>query len=480
MRDKRVELDFGAETLALRVPEEVLAGPLVAPRRPADGGEPVVEALRRVLERPVGRPRLREMVAGRAVALVLSDEFRAGERPAIARALIAEIARGRPASVSVLVATGSHDPGVYGARVAALARETLADHGLPPESVWINDCDDREQHVELGRTPRGTPVLVHRRWLEAEVRVHGHEAKHHYMNGYSCFDKQVLPGLCLRASIEANHKLALDHRHARAGRSPWVADPERRFNPFAEDTRDARRISEGWLLRGGRLVRTRVQTFGLDMISERGVVRWAQAGDPDAVTRAMVGAADRLALFRLTPVRYVVVSPGGPPASQALYGVQNCFDMALQGAIQPGGEALVIAPCDGRPDLPPDVAGLAPDAKSKRLFWDQLVRFRDRPLEEWRRHAEEHFELYLWKTDRVLKLLSTHGIQVYLYSRLPAEILARAGFRHAPDPQAWIDERAARKDGLFRFINKGNKLLVMGNSSGEERGHAGAEDPVTN
>ena len=60
--------------------------------------------------------------------------------------------------------------------------------------------------------------------------------------------------------------------------------------------------------------------------------------------------------------RYVVVSPGGPPASTALYGVQNCFDMALLGAIQQGGEALVLGPCNGRPGMADDVRGLAPDA----------------------------------------------------------------------------------------------------------------------
>ena len=62
------------------------------------------------------------------------------------------------------------------------------------------------------------------------------------------------------------------------------------------------------------------------------------------------------------------------PHHRALYGIQNCFDMALKGGILDGGEALITAPLDGRPDLPEEVRGIAPDIKSKRLFYDSLVR----------------------------------------------------------------------------------------------------------
>jgi len=157
----------------------------------------------------------------------------------------------------------------------------------------------------------------------------------------------------------------------------------------------------------------------------------------------------------------VIISPGGPPASQALYGVQNCFDMALKGAIADGGEALVIAPCNGRPDLPPDVSGLAPDKKSKELFWDNLVRLRDKPLAECTEFIDKHFELYLWKTDRVVKLLKANKVKLYLFCELPADLLKSAGIEKAESIQKWVDERAARKNGKFRIINNGNKLLVM-------------------
>ena len=174
----------------------------------------------------------------------------------------------------------------------------------------------------------------------------------------------------------------------------------------------------------------------------------------------MIRQADAIAAFEVDKTRYVVASPGGPPACNAVYGVQNCFDMALKGAIENRGEALVLAPCLGKEGLPPEVNGLAPDEKSKTLFWDNLVRFRDTPLAEAAKYIDEKFVLYLWKTDRVLKLMKENRVQLYLYSELPAEKIEPSGIVPVADPQAWIDERAGRGDGLIRAIDKGNTILV--------------------
>jgi hypothetical protein len=457
-----VSLAYGKARLNLSIPAQSFAGPVITPRQPDEGANrDVADAIKQALAAPMNSPLLREMSRGRRVACILSDEFRAGQHREIARGLIREVAAGQPAQVSVLIATGSHDRKIYGERIAEYGRQALCDAGLPDDRVWINDCDDEENHALIGTTPAGTPLFVHKELLRADLRVHGHEGKHHYMNGYSCFDKQIVPGLSMRETIEANHKLALHHNFSVAGRSPWLGDPKRQHNPFGKDNRDARQMSQRIQLSGDALVPAVPAVFGLDMISDQGAVMWAGAGDPDAVTTLMVIKADQFSMFTVEATRYVVISPGGPPASQALYGVQNCFDMALKNAIEPGGEALVIAPCDGRPDLPPDVSGIAPDPKSKELFWDNLVRFIEQPLGAWDRYVQDHFELYLWKTDRVLKLFKESGITIHMHCGLDPAVLGQGGFASAPDPQEWIDQRAARGDGLIRFIDNGNKLFII-------------------
>jgi nickel-dependent lactate racemase len=266
-----------------------------------------------------------------------------------------------------------------------------------------------------------------------------------------------------RKTIEGNHKNALDDVHSFGGRNVWAASDARRQNPFSKGSSEARALADGAFLGGdGKIVRRQVPTFGLDMISDSKNIYWAAAGDIAAISRRMTIEADRLAAFEVAPTRYVIVSPGGPPASQTVYSTQNCFDMALSGAIEDGGEALIVSPCDGRPDVPEETRGLAPDDKAKRLFYDNLAKMKDWPIEKSAKWINDHFELYLWKTDRVLKLMNRRRVKIYLYSTLPDEKVKAIGFTPVKDVQGWIDVRCGQ-GARIRVIDDGNKMLVMGN-----------------
>jgi len=455
-----VTFTYGQDSLALCIPDDFMAGDVIRPA-PSSPSLPVDEAIAEALAAPVGSPRLSEMVAGKSVGIVMSDEFRAGQHERIIRGLLLETAMGGSKDITVFVATGSHDPDHYSRHIKGWISAAADEAGLAVSTV-VNDCDDLAAHVRVGTTEAGTPIEIHRDLLATEVRVYGHESKHHYMNGYSCIDKQVAPGLSTRATIEASHKKALQHNDSIAGRSPWHDDESRQYNPFGIESRDCRLASEKALLTSDGVTERELPRFALDMISTTEAILWAQAGDPDEATREMIRQADAMSSFEVDRARYVVVSPGGPPACNAVYGVQNCFDMALKGAIENGGEALVLAPCLGKEGLPDEVNGLAPDEKAKTLFWDNLVHFRDTPLDEAAQYIDNHFVLYLWKTDRVLKLMKENGVQIYLFSELPADKVEPSGIIPIADPQTWINDRAARQDGKIRAIDKGNTILVRG------------------
>ncbi|MDY0003613.1 MAG: lactate racemase domain-containing protein [Polyangia bacterium] len=455
---KTFTFTHGTEKRTVELEEGLLGVPLISPRPSAAAAVSAKDLLRKALGEPVGRPRLRDMAKGLAVAITVSDEFRAGQHANIIDVLLEELVPAKPASVTVLCCTGTHDPKIYTPKVRAWTEEASARHGLPVVFV-AHQCDDPAL-VDVGTTSRGTELALEPAWLRADVRVSGHEAKHHYMAGYSSILKHIVPGIAARKTVENNHKLALDDDSC-AGQHPMHADPARRRNPFSEDALEAMRMAEKVTLGpDGVLVDRPAHTFLLDMISDAQEVFWAKAGDPEEVTRGVLAAADEQAEFTVPKARYVVLSPGGPPASTALYGVQNSFDLALLGAIQQGGEALVFGPCNGRPGMDPDVKGLAPDRQSKELFWDHLVRLKDAPLEQCYQEISDGFQLYLWKTWRVLRLFKRDRVRIWIHGELPAGLLAEGGFEHAPDPQAWVDEREARGDGRFLAIDGGNKLLV--------------------
>jgi nickel-dependent lactate racemase len=444
--DTHINITYGADQLTLKIDSSLLTVPLISPRKRTEADSDPRGALSQAMQNPISSPRLKSMMGGKRVALVVNDEFRAGLHREILDVMFEEIAAGKPKKLTVLSATGTHDPSIYTTHIQEWAREASEKHGLPYEFVG-HECDDPSL-VEVGETSRGNRLAVEPAWLEADVKVFGHEGKHHYMAGYSTVTKQVLPGIANRASVAFNHKLALDDKSC-AGEHPLHRDSTRHQNPFAEDSLEGMRIALG-----------DSEAFLLEVISDKKHVFWAGAGEPEEVTTQMIDVVDRQSLFDVPKSKYVIVSPGGPPASTSMYGVQNCFDLALLGAIEHNGEALVVAPCDGRPGVPPEAKGRAPDMKSKALFWDNLIRLRDASLEQCYQEIFDKFELYLWKTWRVLRLFKREGVKIWLYGQLTEDVVNEAGFQYAGDAQAWIDERAARGDGKFTFIDGGNKLLV--------------------
>lgn len=461
MSRRKVSLTYGTDTKTFEVDESFMAGEPIAPRKVDLPERDPRDVIREALAKPIGRPRLREMVGGKRVCLVVSDDFRAGLQVEIGSCLLEEMAEGKPSHVSIFPATGSHNPDVYSKRIADALEEVAKKLGLSYDIV-MHDTDT-SPCVEVGKTPTwGTRLIIDEAFMKADVRVYGHEAKHHYMAGYSCIDKQVIPGVSMRKTIEMNHKLSLDE-DSKAGNISWHKDPKRQRNPFSGDAREGREMLEKYKVNEkGELVEAETLSFGLDMISEKQDILWLAAGDPAEVSSRMPGAADEFGAFQVERQKYVLISPGGPPACQALYGTQNCFDMALLGAIKENGEALIVAPCDGREDLPPDVSGLAPGKKSKELFYDNLVCLQCEPLETCETKIRDDFELYLWKTIRVLRLTKKFGLSLYLHSELPDEALTKAGFIPCHDPQGWLDERAKRGDGKIHVIDGGNKLFVAG------------------
>jgi len=458
---KNLNLTYGNEKISISVPKSFLAGDLIKPKKFSNNmtEDEMKEKMVNAIRNPIDSAGVKDMVGGKKVGLVISDEFRFGLQELIVSVMMDEIFKGNPESFNIFIANGTHDPEVYCGNLIAFVKKTAKDFNKEVR-VIVNECDSNK-YIDLGKTPLGTDARVSKEWLKTEVRIYGHESKYHYMNGYSVVDKQVCPGLCSRDTIVSTHKHALKHNLSAAGRILYHEDNLRKENPFAQDNRDVRKLSESFILRDGKLMEENIPVFLLDMFSTKSTIEWIAAGNPDKVSVKMTKAVDGLASFNLSRTKYVVISPGGPPACNALYGVQNCFDMALKYAIQEGGEALILSPCIGSPGQPEEVRGLATSENSKALFWDNLVRLREKTLREATDWIDKNFELYLWKTDRVLKLMLQQKVKLYLYSELPAEKIKPGGFIPVTDPNKWIFERAKRGDGKLNVIDEGNKLLVI-------------------
>jgi lactate racemase len=396
-------LPYGDAELPLTVPARQLlavvergAGvPAEAPTRADEEAE-----IGRALAQPIGVPRLRDLAAGAASAVVVvSDVTRPCPSYKFLPALLGELAAGGMAAeaVTVVFALGGHRRHTAEEQLRLVGEEVAA-------RVRLFDLDE-DDCVLVGTTSRGTPLSVFRPYLEADLRVCTGNIEYHYFAGYSGGAKAVMPGICTRAAIERNHAMMLDDA-ARAGVQVG--------NPVREDIDEAGDIVGVDFL------------FNVLLDGEKRILR-AVAGDCRAAHAEGVRVYDEL--FDVTieePADIVVASPGGRPKDLNLYQAQKTLDN-VAGAVRPGGAVVLAARCEegfGEPTFERWMLdGGGPAALVERI--------------------RRSFVLGGHKAAAIAGLLGR--MQVYLVSSFPDDTVRRTGMIPAPSPQAALKAALASR-----------------------------------
>jgi len=403
-----IHIPYGGGRIALDIPEGRYR--MAEAAAPPPVGQPL-DAFRSALAGPVRSPRLRELAAGRRVVYLVDDATRAEPHEAFIRAVFEELVGAK--LVRAVVATGTHSPTAPGnQRIAAQLRAVASELGVAHE-VLIHDARDPAAFEQLGVTSRGTPVEVNRRALDADLFVVSADVKNHYFAGYSNPLKNFMPGIASFRTTERNHSFALDPR-ASFGRHPWHPDPERRFNPVAEDM-----LEGALMIAGGRTV------FVLASVASAAGVVWAGAGEMEAVTRLAIEQVDRAATVRVERAARLIVSPGGSPQDDTLYNAQRGLELS-RNAVAEGGEILFLAAC---------AQGVADSEEARVEFYDRLKQ----PLDVVIEGLEADYVLYSHKAYKFAKLLKSVR-RLYMFTELDERQVQAVHMRKVAHAQDVVDE----------------------------------------
>jgi nickel-dependent lactate racemase len=181
-----IELAYGREGARINVPDENLVA-VVEPRWPAVLALPQ-DAVAAALARPVAGPPLATILAERIgrrdrnvgsaawrrdwrnfrAVIVASDTTRPCPNRDILLPLVGALRlAGVPGEcVSILIATGLHAPVMGAAMRKLLGAEIVADYRV------VNHFGHRPVTLRhLGQTAAGTPVVLSREWVEADLRI---------------------------------------------------------------------------------------------------------------------------------------------------------------------------------------------------------------------------------------------------------------------------------------------------------------------
>jgi len=314
----KVKLLYGRGELDVRLPDG--CEPTVIEKPPM----PVIEDPDAAVAAALDRGRLAESSAtARSACILICDITRPVPNRLFLRPLVERLeGSGVPRrAVTVLVATGLHRPNLGDELTEVVGDPWVLEHVRVENHYARNDAD----HVDLGRTGRGTPIRLDRRFVDADVRIATGLVEPHFMAGYSGGRKVIAPGIAHADTITTFH----NHR-------------------FMSD-----RCAENCVLDGNPLHREQLEileriggALALNtVIDERRRLAFVNFGECRASHLEAVAFVRRYAevpLARRYPT--VVTSAAGYPLDKTYYQTVKGMVGAL-GALEDGGDLIVASEC---------------------------------------------------------------------------------------------------------------------------------------
>lgn len=315
----RVKLEYGRTGLEVELPDDRVVRTL-AYKAAVPLADPEA-ALASVLARPNGAPPLAELARGKRTAcVVICDITRPVPNRQILTPLLATLeAAGIPRDqITILVATGLHRPNLGEELVEMVGPEIVARY-----RIENHDGKRLSEHVYLGESPRGVPIWIDRRYVEADLKITTGLIEPHLMAGFSGGRKLICPGLAALETVRVWHSPRfLEHPRAGCG----MLDG----NPVHEENT--------WIAR-----HTGCDFIVNVVIDEKRRPLKYVAGDMVAAFEEGVAFVRGVVTDRVPePVDVVVTSAAGYPLDATFYQTIKGLTGALE-VVRPGGTIVCAA-----------------------------------------------------------------------------------------------------------------------------------------
>jgi len=162
-----------------------------------------VAAFQKVLEQPTGTPPLAELARGRKDAcIVICDITRPVPNEMMLRPMLqileeAGIAR---QDILILIATGLHRPNEGDELVEMVGQHIAGNYRIENHHGQV-----LEEHTYLGESPRGVPMWIDSRYVDADLKITVGLIEPHLMAGFSGGRKLICPGIAALETVKVWH-----------------------------------------------------------------------------------------------------------------------------------------------------------------------------------------------------------------------------------------------------------------------------------
>lgn len=289
--------------------------------------EDISLAIQDALNHPIGTPPLREMAKkGDRVCIVFTDITRASPDQLLVPAILKEleIAGVNDQDITLLCGIGMHRPSSLDEKDIKLGKDIVARY-----RVIDNEPQNPEALVDMGITPGGVPVFLHRAVVETDLLIGTGIVEPHQYAGYSGGRKTVAVGAAGEALIAHTHGPEfIDHPGTRLGQIEG--------NPFHEAISEAARRAN---LR-----------FILNVIlnDDKQILR-VSAGEPELTFQDLVNFAKNVYEVPIYKQYDIAIGGVGFPKDANLYQASRApsyLYFAPTPVIRPGGFFIIPARCE--------------------------------------------------------------------------------------------------------------------------------------
>ena len=420
----RVRLEYGRTGLEVELPDRpgtrTLAYKNATPLSDPDA------ALRNVLVNPTGTAPLAELAQGRSSAcIVICDITRPVPNEMMLRPMLETLeASGIPRDkITILIATGLHR-----ANEGEELVEMVGEHIANTYRIENHHGQVLEEHTYLGDSPRGVPIWIDSRYVEADLKITTGLIEPHLMAGFSGGRKLICPGIAALETVKVWHGPDfLESPKADCGilegnpvheENTWIgrhAGCDFIVNVVIDAQRRALKFVAGDM----------VEAFheGVDFVRE--VVR-------DTVPR---------------PVDIVVTSCAGYPLDTTFYQAVKGLTGALP-IVKQGGTIIMAASLSEGIGSPP-FQRLFDENESLEVFMERIL-------------GKDYFVMDQWQLEELAKVCRKAKVKI-VSDGLPAETINKLFVESAPSIEQAVADSLSEygDDASMAVIPKGPYVLAQ-------------------
>lgn len=299
----------------------------VALSQPATPVADIQSAIQSALDHPLGTPPLRELAKpGNRACIVFTDSTRSTPDQLLVPALLRELelAGVRDEDITLLCGIGMHRSSTQEEKITKLGADIASRY-----RVIDNEPQNPSALVDLGVTPGGVPVLLHRSVVETDLLIATGIVEPHQYAGYSGGRKTVAVGAAGEALIAHTHGPAfIDHPATRLGQIEG--------NPFHEA------ISEAARRAGLKFI------LNVVLDDDKRLLR-VTAGDPELAFHDLVSFGKSVYEVPIYKQYDIAIGGVGFPKDANIYQASRApsyLFFAPTPVIRPGGYFIIPARCE--------------------------------------------------------------------------------------------------------------------------------------